>query len=121
MLRLLVLLVLCAAPLVALAHQAHHPSGEAQSAPAERAQPPASGPAVAAVAAASRCPGGDHQVCCCQELTCTPSFQPHAVSDALGRKLALALAAPQLAPRARQAPRPVALARYSPRGPPSYS
>jgi hypothetical protein len=116
--RLLVLLVCALAPLLASAHEGHH------SAPAPETHAPvaaeANGVIRAVVAAPSRCPGGEEN-CCCHDAACTPAFQPAAVDARPAEPGATPACCQRVSETGSDAPRAVALARYSPRGPPARS
>jgi hypothetical protein len=122
MLRLLLLLLFAALPLLAGAHEGHHAASEPDGATAPSAERPATHAGFTALAVApSRCPGGGHEACCCHDLTGTPSYQPVAIADR-GRTEVTPSTSPEKASGCAQpAPRSIALARYSPRGPPPYS
>jgi hypothetical protein len=114
--RLLALVVLALAPLLASAHGGHH-SAKAETPAPVAAQ--ANGAVRAIVAAPSRCPGGEES-CCCHDAACTP-FQPVAI-DAQPAKIGAAPARSEdVFETGNEAPRAVALVRYSPRGPPVRS
>src|SRR3954468_15080240 len=103
--RLLLLVALSLVPLLAGAHEGHHAPARPQASPTAQAN----GVIVAIVAAPSRCPGGD-ELCCCHDLTCTPSYPPAAIADPGRREIAPAPVRAQLPQYAQAAPRAVALA-----------
>jgi hypothetical protein len=124
--RFLLLFLFAAFPLLAGAHEGEHQGHRAASEPHGASVPSAERPAtpsgVAARAVApSRCPGGGHEACCCHEFTGTPSYQPVAIADAGRCELNPALPDAEIARDTQSAPRSIAFARYSPRGPPPYS
>lgn len=116
MVRLILLVALALAPLLASAHGGHHAAGPETAAPVT-AEP--NGTVRAVVASPSRCPGGEEN-CCCHDA-CTPSFQPVAM-DAPGVEAPTArLAGEDVVHGASDTPRAVALLRCCPRGPPARS
>jgi len=117
--RVLVLLALAFAPLLAAAHEGHHAPRNDADASTPSAE--ANGSIVAAAHAPSRCPGGDHEACCCNDAMCTPSFHPAVIASAEYDESSLAPASPNLLHPVASAPRAVPLPRYSPRGPPLNS
>ena len=119
----LLLLLFAVFPLLAGAHDGgHHAQSQPDGAAAPSAERPAAHAGVAARAEApSRCPGGGHEACCCHDFTGTPSYQPVAIAGAGRCVLAPALPDAEIARDTQSAPRSIALARYSPRGPPLYS
>jgi hypothetical protein len=114
--RLLLLAVFAVLPLLAGAHEGHRQAPAAQTAlPVE-----ANGAIVAVVSAPSRCPGGEEN-CCCPDLGCTSSYQPVALAAPASPNVIPSPARGELPLRQQAARRSIALARYSPRGPPPYS
>lgn len=117
--RLIVLLALALAPLLAAAHEGHDAPGH--DAGASKAAAKADGAIIAIAQAPSRCPGGDHEFCCCHDATCTPSFQPAAVDAPRVHRPMRPSGLDQLSHGSYEAPRAAAPPRYSPRGPPEHS
>lgn len=116
MLRLLILVVLAIAPLIAAAHGNHqhaNPPVEAAKAPALELG------TVGILSAPSHCPTGSGSVCCCHGFSCTTPFDPVAAPSAAAA-LVLPVAAAAV-PDAQAAPRSATFFRFSPRGPPLFS
>jgi len=114
--RLLLLFWLALVPLLASAHGGHH-SAKAETPAPVAAQ--ANGTVRAIVAAPSRCPGGEES-CCCHDAACTP-FHPVAIDAQPANIDAAPAGSQEICKAASEAPRAVALVRYSPRGPPVRS
>jgi len=115
--RLLLLVALLAAPLIASAHSGHH----ATSDPGAHTQSTKGGVVVAS-AAGSHCPaGGGQEVCACHGLSCSTPFQPIAIAAAPLRELLVVPATADFPHAAAPAPRSTALLRFAPRGPPLIS
>ena len=117
MARLVLLVALMLAPLLASAHGAHH---AAEPEALATLDVEASGTVRAVVAAPSRCPGSKEN-CCCHDAACTPPSPPVAVD---GRPVEAATPTPgtRRISRARSdALRAGAFVRYPPRGPPARS
>jgi hypothetical protein len=114
MLRLLLLIALAIAPLVAAAHSGHH--AQEESAPSETVAAPAIPTLVAAP-----CRGGSHEVCSCHETPCLSPAGHAAVADAPVRQIVFVAPARRL-PRGVSALLPPAPpAPFRPRGPPQLS
>ena len=118
--RLLLLLALAVATLVAAAHSGHH--AQEQSAQTETGAAPAMGrPTMLVALAAAPCPGDSHEVCSCHELSCMSPAEHAVAADAPAREVLPFAPATRIA-RAVPAPLPAAPpVSFLPRGPPQLS